>query len=115
MVISARRTGGWTTCGSGSPIFYPPPVEKIDAFNAYWRKYQEGVPGYYDCDNAHWCIELDQPGCALEGRQQMGFSSNVAPDELVPSNIQQDVYEGALDAVAPLFHCVRHGRPWAVD
>jgi hypothetical protein len=92
---------------------FPPSIKKVDAYNAFWWKVHAGVPGFYECDNAHWCIERDDP--SAEAPRLLSFSTNMAPDQLVPPSIQEDVYEHTLDRLASYFHYIRHAEPWVCD
>ena len=98
----------------------PPSIKNVDEYNAFWLRVQDGVPGFYECDNAHWCIEYDGPTLwtrlsAPYGQTLIDFCSNVAPDQLIPPGVQEDVYEHTLDNLAAYFHYVRCAEPSIED
>ena len=99
---------------------YPPSIKKVDQYNAFWLKVQKGSPGFFGCGNEDWCIEYDHPSWNIQdrlanGQSLIGFSSNLAPDRLIPSSVQEEVYERTLDNLATIFHYIRHHEPWIED
>jgi hypothetical protein len=90
---------------------YPPSIKKIDQYNAFWLGIQNGVSGYFECKDKDWRMWQDN---LSKGQRVVCFSCNLAPDQLIPPGVQQDVYEHTLDLLAPYFHAARH-EPWFID
>jgi len=94
-------------------FLFPPAMENADQFNAFWRGVHPAA-GYFECGAEDWLmggyyLHEKPPANALFNSNVL-FTSNFAPDQLVFPRETVDVYEQALDALAPLFCCARHSN-----
>jgi hypothetical protein len=94
--------------------FLDPPTttERINQYNSYLMSHSP-APGFFGCGAEDWSM---WPAASIQtvvwtpSDQQpvVCFASNIAPDDLVSPRETVDVYEQALDALAPIFHCARY-------
>lgn len=88
-------------------------VEQTNNYNAFLWAVHKCSPGYFACADKDWGMlqynmPFGWPNNLSKGQGLVWFSWNLPPDALVSPPETVDVYEHALDAVAPLFHSARY-------